>query len=125
MRRGGGGHGGPPVQIQVVREDRLQVEKAYMGLVFLYGDKQERLPVVQSTSNLEYEISSAMKKLTSKELKKVGFLTGHGEPSLQQMNRVQEMLSKQYTVTTVDLSGGKAIPADLSVLLIAAPDKPF
>jgi gliding-associated putative ABC transporter substrate-binding component GldG len=118
-------YGIPPVQIQVLKQDKLQVEKAYMGLVFLYGDKQEHLPVVQSTSNLEYEISSAMKKLTSKELKKVGFLTGHGEPSLQQMNRVQEMLSKEYTVTTVDLTGGKAVPADIAVLLIVAPDKPF
>lgn len=118
-------YGVPPVQIQVLKEDRMQVQEAYMGLVFLYGDKQEHLPVVQSTSNLEYEISSAMKKLTSKELKKIGFLSGHGEPSLQQMNRLQEMLSKQYTVTTVDLSGGKAIPQDIAVLLAVAPDKPF
>jgi gliding motility-associatede transport system auxiliary component len=118
-------YGVPPVQIQVLKEDRLQVQEAYMGLVFLFGDKQEHLPVVQSTSNLEYEISSAMKKLTSKELKKVGFLSGHGEPSLQQMNRLQEMLSKQYTVSSVDLSGGKPIPADIAVLLVVAPDKPF
>ena len=65
-------YGVPPVQVQVLKQDKLQVEKAYMGLVFLYGDKQERLPVIQSTANLEYEISSAVKKLTSKELKKIG-----------------------------------------------------
>ncbi|MBI4547625.1 MAG: Gldg family protein [Ignavibacteriae bacterium] len=118
-------YGIPPVQVQVLKEDKLQIEKAYMGLVFLYGDKQERVPVVQSTSNLEYEISSALKKLTTKELKKIGFLTGHGEPSLQQMSRLQEMLTKQYLVTTVDLSGGKAIPSDIAVLLIVAPSQPF
>jgi gliding-associated putative ABC transporter substrate-binding component GldG len=118
-------YGIPPVQIQVLKQDKYQVEMAYMGLVFLYGDKQEHLPVVQSTSNLEYEISSAIKKLTSKELKKVGFLTGHGEPSLQPMARLNEMLSKQYAVTTVDLTGGKAVPPDVSVLLVVAPDKPF
>ncbi|MEK6571889.1 MAG: GldG family protein, partial [Bacteroidota bacterium] len=38
-------YGIPPVQVQVLKEDKLQIEKAYMGLVFLYGDKQERLPV--------------------------------------------------------------------------------
>ena len=57
-------HGIPPVQVQVLKEDKLQIEKAYMGLVFLYGDKQERLPVVQRTDNLENEISSVVKKMT-------------------------------------------------------------
>jgi len=92
-------YGIPPVQVQVLKQDKLQVQNAYMGLVFLYGDKQERLPVIQTTSNLEYEISSAVKKLTSKELKKIGFLTGQGEPALQQMSRFQDVLAKQYTVT--------------------------
>ena len=118
-------YGIPPVQVQVLKEDKLQIEEAYMGLVFLYGDKQERLPVVQSTSNLEYEISSTIKKMTSKELRKIGFLSGQGEPSLQQMSHLQEMLAKQYQVITVDLAGGKAIPADIAVLVIDAPDKQF
>jgi ABC-type uncharacterized transport system involved in gliding motility auxiliary subunit len=76
-------YGIPPVQVQVLKEDKLQIEKAYMGMVFLFGDKQERVPVIQSTSNLEYEISSAVKKMTSAELKKIGFLTGHGETTLE------------------------------------------
>jgi gliding-associated putative ABC transporter substrate-binding component GldG len=118
-------YGIPPVQVQILKEDKLQIEKAYMGLVFLYGDKQERLPVIQSTANLEYEISSAVKKMTSKELKKIGFLSGHGEPGLQQMSRVQEMLSKQYQVTTVELAGGKPIPSDVAVLMIVAPTQPI
>jgi gliding-associated putative ABC transporter substrate-binding component GldG len=118
-------YGIPPVQVQVLKDDKLQIEEAYMGLVFLYGDKQERLPVVQSTSNLEYEISSTIKKMTSKELKKVGFLTGQGEPNLQQIGHVQEILSKQYQVTTVDLAGGKPVPNDLAALIVDAPDRQF
>ena len=118
-------YGIPPVQVQVLKEDKLQIEKAYMGLVCLYGDKQERVPVIQSTSNLEYEVSCAVKKMTSKELKKIGFLTGQGEPNLQQISRLQEMLSKQYQVTTVDLSDGKAIPSDIAVLMITAPTQQF
>jgi len=118
-------YGIPPVQVQVLKEDKLQIEKAYMGIVLLFGDKQERIPVVQSTSNLEYEISSAVKKMTSKELKKIGFLTGQGEPDLQQLSRVQEILAKQYQVTTVDLAGGKPIPPEIAVLLIVAPSQPL
>ena len=118
-------YGIPPVQVQVLKEDKLQIEKAYMGMVFLFGDKQERVPVIQSTSNLEYEISSALKKMTSSELKKIGILTGHGEPTLEQLNRMQEILSKQYQVTTVDLSGGNPVPSDIAVLLIVAPAQPI
>ncbi len=118
-------YGIPPVQVQVLKEDKLQIEKAYMGLVFLYADKQERVPVVQSTANLEYEISSAIKKMTAKELKKIGFLTGQGEPDLQQLNSLQEILSKQYQVTPVDLSKGKPIPSDVAVLMIVAPTQQF
>lgn len=118
-------YGIPPVQVQVVKEDKLQIQEAYMGLVMMYGDKQERLPVVRPESNLEYELSSAIKKMTARELKKIGFLSGHGEPSLQQIGRVQEMLNKQYQLTAVDLAGGKAIPSDIAVLMIVAPDKPF
>jgi gliding-associated putative ABC transporter substrate-binding component GldG len=118
-------YGIPPVQVQVVKEDKLQIQEAYMGLVMLYGDKQERLPIVRPESNLEYEISSAVKKMTAKELKKIGFLTGHGEPPLAQFSKVQEILNKQYQVTTVDLSGGKAVPSDIAVLMVVGPDKPF
>src|SRR5437879_334397 len=42
-------YGVPAVQVQVLKEDKLQIEKAHMGLVLLYGDKQEHLPVIQST----------------------------------------------------------------------------
>ena len=118
-------YGIPPVQVQVLKDDKLQIEKAYMGLVFLHGDKQERVPVIQSTLNMEYEVSSAVKKMTSKELKKIGFLTGQGEPTLQQMGRLQEILAKQYQVTPVDLTGGKPIPSDVAVLVIAAPAQAF
>ena len=118
-------YGIPPVQVQVVKEDKFQVEKAYMGLVFLYGDKQDRMPVVRDMDNLEYEISSALKRMTSKELKKIGFLSGHGEPDLSKIGRLKEFLDKQYDVTAVDVSGGKPIPPDIAVLVVDAPDKPL
>jgi gliding-associated putative ABC transporter substrate-binding component GldG len=118
-------YGVPPVQVQVVKEDKMQIEKAYMGLVFLYGDKQEHLPVVKDLDNLEYEISSTIKKMTSKELKKIGFLQGHGEPKLDAMGQLKEGLEKQYVVTTVDLTGGKAVPSDIAVLVVAGPNTEF
>ncbi|TAK53734.1 MAG: hypothetical protein EPO24_13930 [Bacteroidetes bacterium] len=118
-------YGIPPVQVQVVKEDKMQVEKAYMGLVFLFGDKKETIPVLQGTTNMEYEISSVIKKMTSKELKRVGFLAGHGEIGLDKIARLKQMLDKQYTVTTVNINDGRPIPPDIAVLVIAGPEQPF
>ena len=84
-----------PVEVQVVKEDKLELKRAYMGLVFLYEDKKEVLPVVQNTSTLEYDISSTVKRLTSRTRLKIGFLTGQGEPELKEISRAQQLLGKQ------------------------------
>jgi len=114
-----------PVQVQVVKEDKFEVKRAYMGLVFLYEDKKEVIPVIQNTSTLEYDLSSTIKQLTSRTKKKIGFLTGQGEPALSELSRAQQLLSKQYEITTVDLSGGKSVPMDVSALVIMAPNQRF
>jgi gliding-associated putative ABC transporter substrate-binding component GldG len=114
-----------PVQVQVVKEDKLEVKRAYMGLLFLYEDKKEVIPVVQNTSTLEYDISSTIKRLTSRTQKRIGFLTGQGEPALSELSRVQQLLGKQYQVTTVDVGNGKPVPPDVAALVVMAPAKPF
>jgi len=114
-----------PVQVQVVKEDKFEIKKAYLGLVFLYEDKKEVLPVVQNTSGLEYEISSTIKRLTTTTRKKIGFLTGQGEPPLNEMNRVLELVRRQYETATVDLSRNAPVPQDVAALMVIAPTQPI
>jgi gliding-associated putative ABC transporter substrate-binding component GldG len=114
-----------PVQIQVVKEEKFSVERAYMGVVILYEDKKEVIPVVQNTANLEYELSSAIKRITSRGVKKIGLLTGHGEPGLNELQHVQEALRRQYELTQVDVGKGAAVPADIAALVIMAPATRF
>lgn len=114
-----------PVQVQVVNEDKFEVKRAFMGAVFLYEDKKEVIPVVQNTTSLEYDISTIIKRLTSKSRKKVGFLSGNGEPGLNELSRVQQLLSKQYDVTIVDVTGAKPVPEDVSTLIVMAPKSRF
>ena len=114
-----------PVQVQVVKEDKFEVKRAYMGLVFLYEDKKEIIPVVQNTSTLEYDISSTIKKLTAKSQKTIGVLSGQGEAGLDDLSKAQAILKKQYIVQTVDVDKGAPVPADIAALLIIAPVKRF
>lgn len=114
-----------PVQVQVVKEDKFEVKRAYMGMVILYEDKKEILPVIQNVSTLEYDITSTIKRLTSTTQKKIGFLSGHGEPGLNELSRVQQLLSKQYQVTTVEVSKIEHVDADIAALIIMAPNQRF
>ncbi len=118
-------YGIPPVQVQVVKDDKLQIEKAYMGLVLLYGDKQEHIQVVQNLDKIEYEISSKIKKLTSDVQRKIGFLSGHGEPEMEKIKQFQQLVSEQYSLVPVSISDAQSIPSDITALIIDAPKQKF
>jgi len=116
----------PPVQVQVVKEDKFEVKRAFLGLVLLYEDKKETLPVVQNLSSLEYDISAAIKRLTMHAKKRIGYTTGHQEPELTSMQKANQEISAQYEVVPIDLSSNTAtIPQDLAALLIIAPQTKF
>ena len=114
-----------PVQVQVVKEDKFEVKQAYMGMVFLYEDRKRGYSGFQNPGTLEYEISSTIKRLTTRTQKKIGFLSGHGEPALQELGHVQEMLRRQYELAPVDVSKGKSVPSDLAALVVMAPATPL
>ncbi len=115
-----------PAQINLIENDQVQIKKVYMGLALLYEDKQEVIPIIQQTNGLEYDLSSALLKLTRDEIVKVGFLTGHDEPDLyEKLAKLQQLLSQLYQVQAVDLSSGSEVPADLKTLVIVGPKKAF
>ncbi len=111
----------PPVQIQVIEKDNVQLKNAYMGLAIEYGGEREVIPVVQDLSTLEYDITSAIRRLTREELPTVGFLTGHGEPNIfQDMPTLRQGLARNYEVTAVTISG-ETLDNMPDVLLVIAP----
>jgi gliding-associated putative ABC transporter substrate-binding component GldG len=115
----------PEVQVNVIEKDKAEVANVYMGIAILYADKKEVLPVVQTTANLEYDLTSAILKVTSKEVKTIGFLTGHDEIDVfdQAFGPLRQELSKQYDVRKVPIDAGKAIDPDVATLVIAGPKK--
>jgi ABC-2 type transport system permease protein len=55
-----------PVQVQVVEKDEVKFQRAYMGLVLIHGDIIERIPTIASTDGLEYQLTTAIRKLNNK-----------------------------------------------------------
>jgi gliding-associated putative ABC transporter substrate-binding component GldG len=113
-----------PVQIQSFKNDRAEAMKAYMGLVFLYGGKQETLPFIGNTQNLEYDITGVIKRMVEKDLKKVGVLTSTSIPGTDKMNGASQLISKYYNFTPVDASKNNPIPSDIAVLIVNSPRSP-
>ena len=121
----------PEVQINVVRKDKAEIANVYMGISIGYSGKEEILPVVRSTANLEYELTSTILKVTTKEAKTVGFLTGHGEFDINAQNYQQfrQLLDKngqgQYNLMPVSLQDGKAVDSTVATLVIAGVQQPL
>ena len=121
----------PEIQINVVKKDKAEIANVYMGISIGYSGKEEILPVVRSTANLEYELTSTILKVTTKEAKTVGFLTGHGEFDINAQNYQQfrQLLDKnaqgQYNLTSVSLQDGKAVEDTVATLVIAGVTQPL
>lgn len=100
-------------------------------IVFIYGDRQER--VVLSDNDLigsgEQKLTNAILKVTSTEPKKVYFLTRHGERDIsleteEGFSRIRTRLESQnYMVKPLDLVSSPTVPDDSAALIIAAPQK--
>jgi ABC-type uncharacterized transport system involved in gliding motility auxiliary subunit len=59
-------YGIQPIQIQVIDNDEVKFQRAYMGLVLIHGDLIERLPAISSTEGLEYDLTTAIQKMNNK-----------------------------------------------------------
>ena len=115
------------LQVNVVQKDKAEVANVYMSVAVSYGGKEEALPRVTDTATLEYDLTSAILKVTAKEEKTVGFLSGHEEFDIDDQNfaGLREQLDKnqngQYNVRKVTIEDGEAIDQSVSTLVIAGP----
>jgi len=79
-----------PVVINVREKDQMQQQRAYMGAVLSMDERKEIIPLVQPGLAMEYTLSTAIKKLSVIEKPAIGFLTGNGEPSFQELTQARQ-----------------------------------
>lgn len=110
-----------PLQFQVTNQGKMEAVNGMVGLVLFYKGKTETIPFVQSPENLEYDITSRIMQISNETKKKIGFVNGHGEYEIPNMQRINQALSVQYDVQAVDVSLNKPVPDDIDVLLVLGP----
>ncbi|MBT4482809.1 MAG: GldG family protein [Candidatus Latescibacteria bacterium] len=113
----------PPMQARSMASDKMEIVKIYMGLVFIYGDRRETIPVVTSSANLEYEITSLIHRLTTIRKPILGIAsTGTAEQSASLQN-LHEQFVRMYDMRSIDLN--ETIDSAIDGVLVLAPRQPF
>lgn len=111
------------MQFNVIGNEEFQVKTGFVGIVVSYADSHEAIPVVKSTGDLEYQLTSLISKLTNKEKKVIAFLQGHGEKSLnQEYGEFSQELDRQFITKTITLDkDNPEVATDAAVLVVAGP----
>jgi gliding-associated putative ABC transporter substrate-binding component GldG len=112
----------PKLQLEVLERDQFQLSNVYLGLVLLHAGRQEVIPVIQDTGNLEYELTAALLRLTSPRKKGVGWL---GAPELDPRGRAVDPLRRElgrlYDLRELQAESLTAVPDEVATLVVAGP----
>jgi ABC-type uncharacterized transport system involved in gliding motility auxiliary subunit len=95
-------------------------------MLIKYGEKSQAIPVIENTKYLEYQITSAIKKLTSSKIASIGFWQGNGAADAEkEVSAAYEKLGEIYNVSVINYAKDKKIAEDLDTLIIIGPKEKF
>lgn len=140
-----------PTNIQIKTEDGAEQKLIFPGAIMTYRGEETALQLLKSqmgaapeqmlnasTEDLEYEITNAIRKLTSIRAEQVGFVVGHGELGERQVADMSKALSEYYRLDRVTINGklnslvtretgdsGAVIIPKYKAIIIAKPDTAF
>ncbi len=107
----------PELQFSQLEQNKYQTSSFYFGMGLSYNGKSEVIPQVSDYQNLEYNIASAIYRLTRTTMPKVA-IVGEAQTNYGQqdpLSTLKQVLSQQYTVVSIDLSTIK--PEDVKTFL--------
>jgi gliding-associated putative ABC transporter substrate-binding component GldG len=106
-----------PQEIQVMEQSQLTVALVYSAIRLEYLGREEILPDVYNPDNLEYQLTSALRKLIRQEQRRLGVVIGNKSQSLENnWSVLNEYLKGMGTVVITDSSS--PIDLGLTVLLV-------
>ena len=113
------------LNIQARENDAISVVRGYLGAIIKLGNQQEVIPVIQSTSGLEFLISSSIKKLSVSNKPKIGILQGHGEPGLEFLQQAMLQLGTLYEVDTFSLASNPNAWSNYKTVVVLGATQQF
>ncbi len=110
-----------PLQFTEIGQSEMGIKQGFMGLLFLYQDRREVIPVIENLAHFEYDVTSRIKRLVEPVQKTIGFTSGHDE--VQANEYLLAMVRKQYNTENVDLLD--TVPLTCDALVIPGPRTDF
>lgn len=140
-----------PTNIQIKTEDGAEQKLIFPGAIMTYRGKDTPLQLLKSQmgalpeqmlnnsiEDLEYEITNAIRKVTSIRAESIGFIEGHNELNERQIADMAGALSEYYRLERVKINGklnslitrsdgdsGAVIFLKYKAIVIAKPDTVF
>lgn len=114
------------MQFNMVSNEEFKLKNGYAGIAISYAGKNEVIPFIQNATDLEYQLTSLIKKLTVKEKPKIVFFSGHGEKTRwSDYVALNAELQKEYQVDDLSALDPKSpsISKDVRALIVAGPNK--
>ena len=102
-----------PVQLQVLENDKVEVKQVYMGMSFIFEDKRDVIPVIQTTTGLEYDITTRIKKLASEKNQNIGILNINNQAPIQNLT---QQLRENFIVRNISLDN--PIPENIDLVIL-------
>jgi gliding-associated putative ABC transporter substrate-binding component GldG len=90
-----------------------------------YALEQMTEIIENALNNLEYNLLSAMRRLTQTSKPTIAFLQGHGELNPAETMRARALISPYYQIKDVTLNDSIAALQDVDGLIVADPQTPF
>ncbi len=114
-----------PVLINLRDKNQVKQQKAYLGAVIKVGDRKEVIPLIQPGMSIEFELSSAIKKLIVTDKPLVGYLAGQGEPGLSALMQARQASSVMYNMEEFSLVDSADMLSKYKIVAIVAPRDSF
>ncbi len=110
-----------PMNTDASDKTQIKIQRIYAGMVVQKGNKMEVIPQIQPGAGLEYTISGSIKKIATVYKPAIGFISGHGEMSLGEIEPIRRNLSELYDLQTVDINDTATNLNDYKTIVILAP----
>ncbi|HLD26800.1 MAG TPA: GldG family protein [Patescibacteria group bacterium] len=98
--------GVPELQFSQVEKNTYAVSSTYFGIALQYGIKQDSIPQATNISSLEYDITSSIFKLASKEPIKIGIIgiPEFASPQQDSFLTIKKILNQQFELDFMNAS---------------------
>lgn len=110
-----------PQMVQVREKNQITQKEIFLGASVSVGDQTEVLPVIQPGGAVEYDLTTAIKRISNLNKPFIGWVQGHGEPLINEIIQAYRELSVLYNIQSLPISDTTTIPAQYQTIAIVRP----